>query len=119
VPLKHQGFIVCCLTFYQSPIAPSGITVRIGFSRAPLLVAFFAQPVLNGLLGTLARPMAMGTRLALAFFFIRHHSNSMHFLNPTPSSKYIGFALEACQTGRHEAAYIQTHINSTLLPKAW
>jgi hypothetical protein len=119
VPLQHQGFIVYCLAFYQSAILPSGIAVRIGFSRAPLLVAFFAQPLLNRLQGTFAGPMPMGTRLALTFFFIRHHSNSMHSLNPTPSSKYIGFALEACQTGRHEAAYIQTAINSTLLPKAW
>jgi len=37
--------------------------------------------------------MAMGTRLALTFFFIRHHSTPA-FLKPSVDAKvYMGFAL--------------------------
>ena len=126
--LQHQGFIVYCLAFDQSPIPPSGIAVRISFSRAPFLVAFFAQPVLNRLEGAFAGPMAMGTdrhshlsssaiiqtpvfkgqesRSATRYTAPSGSSAGWHsvgtiaFLKPDAVAK-VGFALVSLSTRRH------------------
>lgn len=55
---------------------PFSSPIGICFGCPPLLVALFAQSVLNRRMRTLAGPMAMRFRLALTLLFVHHRTNS-------------------------------------------